>query len=76
MKSARDAVRVSIVQTYREETKMPTNPTKPLAVVKTGEGESEGLVVVCEDGTAYVYNWRDRVWHELSPIPNTPAAAR
>jgi hypothetical protein len=54
---------------------MPPNLTKPLAVVKTGEGESEGLIVVCEDGSAYVYNWRDRSWHELSPIPNTPAAA-
>ena len=55
--------------------KMPANLTKPLAVVKTGEGEAEGLIVVCEDGSAYVYNWRDRAWHELSPIPNTPAAA-
>ena len=55
---------------------MPSNLTKPLAVVKTGEGEAEGLIVVCEDRSAYVYNWRDRVWHELSPIPNTPAAAR
>jgi hypothetical protein len=54
---------------------MRTNPTKPLAIVKTGAGEAEGLVVVCEDGSAYVYNWRDRVWHDLSPIPNTPAAA-
>jgi hypothetical protein len=54
---------------------MPSNLTKPLAVVKTGEGEAEGLIVVCQDGSAYVYNWRDRVWHELSPIPNTPAAA-
>ena len=39
---------------------MPANLTKPLAVVRTGEGEAEGLVVVCEDGSAYVYNWRDR----------------
>ena len=54
---------------------MPTNLTKPLAVLKTGEGEKEGLIVVCEDGSAYVYSWRDRLWHELSPIPNTPAAA-
>ena len=54
---------------------MPSDLTKPLAVVKTGTGESEGLIVVCEDGSAYVYNWRDRSWHELSPIPNTPAAA-
>ena len=54
---------------------MPSNLTKPLAVVKTGEGEAEGLIVVCEDGSAYVYNWRDRIWHELRPIPNTPAAA-
>ena len=55
---------------------MPSNLTKPLAVVKTGEGESEGLIVVCEDGSAYVYNWRDRLWHELSPIPNTLAAGQ
>ena len=30
---------------------MRTNPTKPLAIVKTGAGEAEGLVVVCEDGS-------------------------
>jgi len=34
---------------------MAINPTRPLAVVKTGAGEAEGLVVVCEDGSAYVY---------------------
>jgi len=54
----------------------PPRQTKPLAVVKTGEGEAEGLIVVCEDGSAYVYNWRDRHWSEMSAIPNTPAATR
>jgi len=55
---------------------MPTRQTKPLAVVKTGEGEAEGLIAVCEDGSAYVYSWRERHWTEMSAIPNTPAAAR
>jgi hypothetical protein len=63
-------------QTKPPKQTKPPRQTKPLAVVKTGEGEAEGLIVVCEDGSAYVYNWRDRHWSEMSAIPNTPAATR
>lgn len=32
------------------------------------------LVVVCDDGMAFSYDWREGRWQEYAPVPGTQAA--
>ena len=45
--------------------------TKPLFVEKIGKRGKERIVVVCDDGSAFVYTWDHAEWSEMSPIPGT-----
>jgi hypothetical protein len=53
---------------------------KPLAAVMAGgqigpdgESSSQELIVVCDDGSAFMFNWREGEWTGLKPIPGTDA---
>ncbi len=39
-----------------------------------GEVYYGALVVICDDGAAFSYQWRDGAWQEYAPVPGTQAA--
>ena len=45
--------------------------TKPLSVEKVGKRGKEQIIGVCDDGSVFIYNWKDDEWSERSPIPGT-----
>jgi hypothetical protein len=52
-------------------------PRKPFAVEIIDRGkETEYVLVVCDDGSAMVFSWRDRTWSHIAPIPGTLADTR
>ena len=45
--------------------------TKPQFVEKIGKRGKEQIVVVCDDGSVFIYSWENGEWSEMSPIPGT-----
>ena len=48
--------------------------TKPIGVVRIGRRASKQVVVVCEDGSGFIYSAKDHQWSRMAPIPGTRAA--
>ena len=45
---------------------------KVVAAVPSGDS----VVVICDDGSAWLYVWRDGDWSEMKPVPETEYATR
>ncbi len=43
----------------------------PMFVEKIGKRGKERIVVVCDNGSVFVYSWKKGEWSEMSPIPGT-----
>jgi hypothetical protein len=61
---------------------MPSPKTirKPLAVIaipgsdEDGHQQADGLAAVCDDGSFFMYSFREGTWTEYPGIPGTPGA--
>lgn len=42
--------------------------------VKLGDHQNDDVVVICNDGAAYVYLPNAQEWKEIEPVPGTPRA--
>ena len=49
---------------------------KPVAACTHGQGDAECVVVICDDGSSWIYNFDDYEWSEMAPIPGTKAAEK
>ncbi len=43
----------------------------PMFVEKIGKRGKERIVVVCDNGSVFIYSWKKGEWSEMSPIPGT-----
>ena len=53
------------------ENEMADDYRKPVA----SHGGDETDVVFCDDGSAWLYDWRKKKWNEMAPIPGSQRAA-
>lgn len=45
----------------------------PIAAFTHGNGEAETVVVICNDGTGWIYDFDHYEWSKMAPIPGTVA---
>ena len=47
---------------------------KPVGVVRIGRRKSKEVMVICEDGSSFIYSGKSGDWAQLEPVPNTKRA--
>lgn len=74
-----------MTRTNRQMTNEPNPPEirmatirKPITAMMTrdwqrdeGDGMQGNLVVVCDDGAVFIYDWNEGEWGEMAPVPGS-----